>query len=42
MFEGREPHKYKLIKLFMDHEMRFSEEYKQKLFEFGEGILEEE
>ena len=42
MYEGREPRKYKLIKLFMEHEAKFSEEYKSKLFELGEGIAEEE
>ena len=26
----------------MEHEHKFTEEYKQKLFEFGEGILSEE
>ena len=39
IFAGREPKKYVLMKMFMDHMERFDEECKQKLFEFGEEVL---
>jgi hypothetical protein len=42
IFEGKEPSKYKLIKIFVNHSEKFDEDYKKKLFEFGVGELQQE
>ena len=42
LFEGKEPSKYKLIKMFIDHRQKFDEDYKKKLFEFGVTELQQE
>ena len=42
LYEGKEPSKYRLMKHFIEHQERFDDECKQRMFEFGEEVLKSE